>query len=103
MAMSDHPFENTSDLSNDQLLKLEEAEEKMLRNNLGRAEEILLEMLNEDEECIPVLNNLAHLYGRHFSDFERAVELYDTVLRLEPDNAWARDARRRYLRYVGRD
>ena len=101
--MSDHAFENTYDLSEDQLIKLDEAEEKMLRNNLGRAEEILLEMLEADEECIPVLNNLAHLYGRHFSDFEKAVELYDKVLALEPDNAWARDARRRYMRYVGRD
>ena len=101
--MSDHAFENTYDLSDDQLIKLDEAEEKMLRNNLGRAEEILLEMLKDDEECIPVLNNLAHLYGRHFSDFEKAVELYDKVLVLEPDNAWARDARRRYMRYVGRD
>ena len=101
--MSDHAFENTYDLSDDQLTKLDEAEEKMLRNNLGRAEDILLEMLEADEECIPVLNNLAHLYGRHFSDFEKAVELYDRVLSLEPDNAWARDARRRYMRYVGRD
>ena len=55
MAMSDHPFENTYDLSNDQLLKLEEAEEKMLRNNLGRAEEILLEML---KSILIVLTNL---------------------------------------------
>ena len=101
--MSDHAFENTYDLSDDQLTKLDEAEEKKLRNNLGRAEEILLEMLEDDDECIPVLNNLAHLYGRHFSDFEKAVELYDKVLSLEPDNAWARDARRRYMRYVGRD
>ena len=61
--MSDHPFENTYDLSNDQLIKLEEAEEEMLRNNLGKSEEILLQMLDDDNECIPVLNNLAHLYG----------------------------------------
>ena len=101
--MSDHPFENTYELSNEQLIKLEEAEDEMLRNNLGKAEDILLELLGEDDECIPVLNNLAHLYCRHFSDFEKAVELYDKVLRLEPDNAWARDARRRYQRYVGRD
>lgn len=101
--MSDHAFENTYDLSNEQLQSLDEAEEEMLRNNLGKAEEILLSMLVEDEECIPVLNNLAHLYGRHFSDFEKAVEIYEKVLRLEPDNAWARDARRRYMRYVGRD
>jgi tetratricopeptide (TPR) repeat protein len=101
--MSDHAFENTYDLSNAQLQTLDEAEEEMLRNNLGKAEEILLGMLEEDEDCIPVLNNLAHLYGRHFSDFEKAVEIYDKVLSLEPDNAWARDARRRYQRYVGRD
>ena len=101
--MSDHAFENTYDLSNEQLQSLDEAEEEMLRNNLGKAEEILLAMLVEDEGCIPVLNNLAHLYGRHFSDFEKAVEIYGKVLALEPDNAWARDARRRYMRYVGRD
>ena len=80
--MSDHPFENTYELSNEQLIKLEEAEDEMLRNNLGKAEDILLELLGEDDECIPVLNNLAHLYGRHFSDLEKAVELYDKVLRL---------------------
>ena len=101
--MSDHAFENTYDLSNEQLQSLDEAEEEMLRNNLDKAEEILLEMLVEDEDCIPVLNNLAHLYGRHFSDFEKAVEIYGKVLALEPDNAWARDARRRYMRYVCRD
>jgi len=101
--MSDHAFENTYDLSNEQLQSLDEAEEEMLRNNLGKAEEILLAMLVDDEECIPVLNNLAHLYGRHFSDFEKAVEIYGKVLALEPDNDWARDARRRYMRYVGRD
>jgi len=101
--MSDHAFENTYDLSNDQLSQLDDAEEEMLRNNLGKAEDILLKMLEDDEDCIPVLNNLAHLYGRHFSDFEKAVELYEKVLALEPDNAWARDARRLYLRYVGID
>ena len=46
--MSDHPFENTYDLSNEQLLLLDEAEEEMLRNNLGKAEEILLQMLDDD-------------------------------------------------------
>ena len=72
----------------------------MLRNNLGAAEKLLLEMLSEDEECIPVLSNLGHLYGRHLSEFETAIDYYNRVLELEPDNAWARDARRRYLRYV---
>ena len=101
--MSGHAFDNSYDLSNEQLQQLEEAEEAMLRADFGKAEQILLAMLEEDDECIPVLNNLAHLHGRHFSDLEKAVELYDKVLNLEPDNAWARDARRRYLRYVGRD
>ena len=67
-----------------------------------RLERLLLSMLELAPECIPVLNNLAHLYGRHLSEFESAVETYDRVLALEPDNAWARDARRRYLRYIGR-
>ena len=101
--MSDHPFENIYNLSDEQISMLEDAENEMLRNNLGKAEEILNKMLDNNPECIPVLNNLAHLYGRHFSDFEKAVELYDKVLQMEPDNAWARDARRRYQRYVGRD
>jgi len=101
--MSDHAFENTYDLSNEQIDLLTEAEDAMVAFDLGKAERILLKMLEQEEECIPVLNNLAHLYGRHFSDFEKAVEYYDQVLALEPDNAWARDARRRYQRYVGRD
>jgi tetratricopeptide (TPR) repeat protein len=72
----------------------------MLKGSLGRAEEILLSMLNEEPECIPVLSNLGHMYGRHLSEFKTAVDYYDRVLALEPDNAWARDARRRYLRYI---
>lgn len=96
----DTPFENTYDLTLEQLENLDLAEDMMLRNNLGAAEKLLLEMLSEDEECIPVLSNLGHLYGRHLSEFETAIEYYNRVLELEPDNAWARDARRRYLRYV---
>ena len=41
-----------------------------------------------------------HLYGRYLSEFETAVKYYDKVLSIEPDNAWARDSRRRYLRYI---
>ena len=96
----DTPFENTYDLTLEQLENLDQAEDLMLRNNLGAAEKLLLEMLSKDEECIPVLSNLGHLYGRHLSEFETAIEYYNRVLELEPDNAWARDARRRYLRYV---
>ena len=100
MILMSTPFENTYDLTLEQLENLDLAEDMMLRNNLGAAEKLLLEMLSEDEECIPVLSNLGHLYGRHLSEFETAIEYYNRVLELEPDNAWARDARRRYLRYV---
>lgn len=98
--MRDYAFENTYNLSSDQLERLDEAEDLMLKGALGKAESILLAMLEEDGECIPVLSNLGHLYGRHLSEFKTAVDYYDRVLCIEPDNAWARDARRRYLRYV---
>tara|TARA_A100001234_G_scaffold220682_1_gene234235 strand:+ start:302 stop:601 length:300 start_codon:yes stop_codon:yes gene_type:complete len=94
------PFENTYDLSDAQLADLEEAEEMMLKNDLGNAEDLLLSMLEDDGECIPVLSNLGHLYGRYLSEFATAIKYYDKVLSIEPDNAWARDSRRRYLRYI---
>ena len=98
--MAERTFDNTYNLSDKQLLELDEAEELMIKGALGAAEKMLLSMLKADEECIPVLSNLGHLYGRYLSEFENAIEYYDRVLALEPDNAWARDARRRYLRYV---
>lgn len=98
--MGNHAFDNTYNLSDEQLARLDEAEDLMLRGALGKSEEMLLAMLEEDENCVPVLSNLGHLYGRHLSEFQTAVEYYDRVLAIEPDNAWARDARRRYLRYV---
>ena len=98
--MTDHAFDNVYALSDEQLRQLDEAEELMLRGELGKAETLLLSMLEHDEECIPVMANLGHLYGRYLSEFECAVAWYDKVLALEPDNAWARDARRRYLRYI---
>ena len=94
------PFDNTYNLSESQLQRLEDADEMMLKNDLGNAEDLLLEMLEEDNDCIPVLSNLGHLYGRYLSEFETAVTYYDKVLAIEPDNAWARDSRRRYLRYI---
>lgn len=94
------PFDNTYNLSESQLQRLEDAEEMMLKNDLGNAEDLLLKMLEEDNDCIPVLSNLGHLYGRYLSEFETAVTYYDKVLAIEPDNAWARDSRRRYLRYI---
>ncbi|MDC0340912.1 tetratricopeptide repeat protein [Candidatus Poseidoniaceae archaeon] len=101
--MSSHTFDNIYNLSNEQLEQLDNAEELMVKNHLGAAEQLLLKMLEEEEGCIPVLSNLGHLYGRHLSEFENAIKYYDLVLELEPDNAWARDARRRYLRYVELD
>jgi tetratricopeptide (TPR) repeat protein len=101
--MSNHTFDNIYNLSDEQLEQLDNAEELMVKNHLGAAEQLLLKMLEEEEECIPVLSNLGHLYGRHLSEFENAIKYYDLVLELEPDNAWARDARRRYLRYVDLD
>ena len=98
--MTNYAFDNTYDLSEQQLQQLDEAEDLMLKGSLGKAEEILLSMLKDDAECIPVLSNLGHMYGRHLSEFKTAVEYYDRVLALEPDNAWARDARRRYLRSI---
>lgn len=98
--MSDHAFDNVYGLSDDQLQRLDEAEELMLRGELGKAESLLHAMLEEDEACIPVLSNLGHLHGRYLSEFEQAVAWYDRVLLIEPDNAWARDARRRYMRYI---
>ncbi len=93
-------FDNTYELTSEQLEQLDQAEEMMLRNDLGAAEKLLLSMIGDEPDCIPILSNLGHLYGRHLSEFETAIEYYDKVLALEPDNAWARDARRRYLRYV---
>ena len=101
--MSSHTFDNIYNLSDEQLEQLDNAEELMVKNHLGAAEQLLLKMLEEEEGCIPVLSYLGHLYGRHLSEFENAIKYYDLVLELEPDNAWARDARRRYLRYVGLD
>jgi len=49
--MSDHPFENTYDLSNEQLEMLDEAEAEMLRNNLGRAEIYFLQCLSKKKSA----------------------------------------------------
>ncbi len=101
--MTGRTWENTYNLTDEQLSKLEHAEDSMERMDLTSAEQLLLSMLDDAPDCIPVLSNLGHLYGKHLSEFEKAVRYYDMVLEIEPDNAWARDARRRYLRYIGRD
>lgn len=97
--MSSGGWANIYNLTDEQINLLDEAEKKMEMHDLTGAEEILLTMLEEDSDCIPVLSNLGNLYGKYFSEFEKAVDYYEKVLALEPDNAWARDERRRYQRY----
>jgi tetratricopeptide (TPR) repeat protein len=97
--MSDGGWANIYNLTDEQINHLDDAEKKMEMHDLTGAEEVLLAMLVEDGECIPVLSNLGNLYGKYFSEFEKAVEYYEKVLALEPDNAWAIDERRRYQRY----
>ena len=82
---------------------LEEAEGCMEMLDINQAESILLALLEEDSDCVPVLNNLGHMYGRYLSEWETAIEYYDRVLHIEPDNAWARDERRRYQRLLSYD
>jgi tetratricopeptide (TPR) repeat protein len=97
--MGSRGWANIYNLSDEQINQLDDAEKKMEMHDLTGAEEVLLAMLGEDGDCIPVLSNLGNLYGKYFSEFEKAVEYYEKVLELEPDNAWARDERRRYQRY----
>ena len=96
-------WKNIYRLSDDQIASLDEAEGRMEVLDISGAEEILLRMLKEHPNCVPVLNNLGHMSGRYLSEFEKAVEYYDMVLEIEPDNAWARDERRRYRRYLTYD
>ena len=83
--------------------RLEEAENHMEMLDINNAESILMELLEGDSDCVPVLNNLGHMYGRYLSDWEKAIEYYERVLQIEPDNAWARDERRRYRRLLTYD
>jgi tetratricopeptide (TPR) repeat protein len=85
------------------LSNLDKAEDLIEMMDLTKAENLLLEMNKEDPNCVPVLNVLAHMYGRHLSDFENAIKFYNLVLEIEPDNAWARDERRKYSRYLSDD
>ena len=98
--MTKHTWENIYELSDVQLSNLDKAEDLIEMMDLTKAENLLLEMNKEDPNCVPVLNVLAHMYGRHLSDFENAIKFYNLVLEIEPDNAWARDERRKYSRYL---
>ena len=101
--MTKHTWKNIYDLSDEQLHNLDKAEDLIEMMDLTKAENLLLEMNKEDPNCVPVLNVLAHMYGRHLSDFENAIKFYNLVLEIEPDNAWARDERRKYSRYLSYD
>ena len=101
--MASPTWKNTYSLSPGQINQLEEAEDKMESMEITEAEKILLSMIKSDPNCIPALNVLGHLNGRYLSDFEIAIEFYDKVLTLEPENAWARDERRRFRRYSDYD
>ena len=101
--MAEQPYKNVYNLTPEQIDNLDAAEDLMEMHNLTESEELLLKMLEEDSQCVPVLNNLGVLYGKHFCEFEKAIEYYSKVLDIEPDNAWARDERRRYQRYASYD
>ena len=58
-------WKNVYELSSDQIEKLGEAEEMMESMKINQAEEILMSLLKDDEDCIPVLNILGHLHGRY--------------------------------------
>ena len=96
-------WRNIYRLTEDQISKLDDAEDNMEMMRIGSAEKILIGLLEKDSECVPVLNVVARLQGRYLSDFDKAIEYYDRVLSIEPDNAWARDERRRYSRYSNYD
>ena len=101
--MSGPAWKNVYRLSEDQISNLNQAEDFIDMIDLSKAELLLLQMNEADPNCVPILNVLAHMYGRHLSDFESAVEYYSKVLEIEPDNAWARDERRKYSRYLTYD
>jgi len=98
--MSGHDFRNIYNLSEKQLEDLDRAEEMLESQHLNGAEKLLLEMLEKEPKCIPVLNNLGVLYGKYFLEYEKAINYYNQVLELEPSNEWARNERRRYERYT---
>ena len=97
--MTEHAFDNVYGLSDDQLRRLDEAEEFMLRGEMERPRPSSSPCSKRRRMHPRVVQPRPHA-RRHLSEFERAVAYYNRVLDLEPDNAWARDARRRYLRYI---
>tara|TARA_B100001996_G_scaffold27684_1_gene21233 strand:- start:212 stop:517 length:306 start_codon:yes stop_codon:yes gene_type:complete len=101
--MAGPSWRNIYDLKDEQIRDLGEAEDLMELMQISEAESILLNLIDKSPNCIPILNVMGHMQGRYLSDFENAIHYYDKVLELEPDNAWARDERRRYQRYLKYD
>ena len=79
--MSNRSFQNIYGLSDQQLEDLDKAEEMLELQHLNSAEELLLEMLKDSPECIPVLNNLGVLYGKYFLEYEKAIKEIFRVLK----------------------
>ena len=101
--MAGPSWRNIYQLNDQQISDLGLAEDHMELMEISEAESILLKLIDDSPNCIPVLNVMGHMQGRYLSDFENAISYYDKVLKLEPDNAWARDERRRYQRYLNYD
>ena len=60
--MASPRWKNTYSLTSEQIVQLEEAEDKMESMEINDAEAILLSMIDIDPNCIPVLNVLGHLH-----------------------------------------
>ena len=101
--MAGASWRNIYELNDRQIRDLGLDEDHMELMEISEAESILLKLIHDSPDCIPVLNVMGHMQGRYLSDFENAIIYYDKVLKLEPDNAWARDERRRYQRYLDYD
>jgi tetratricopeptide (TPR) repeat protein len=102
-SMAGPTWRNIYDLNENEINNLGIAEDHMELMEIAQAENILIELLNKNPNCIPILNVMGHMQGRYLSDFKNAIKIYEQVLALEPDNAWARDERRRYQRYLNYD
>ena len=80
--MSDHSWKNIYNLSDEQLNNLNKAEDLIEMMDLTKAESLLLDMNKKVPNCVPVLNVLAHMYGRHLSDFESAIKFGSNMVRI---------------------
>ena len=98
--MGNYAFENTYNLTSDQLERLDEAEELMLKGAFGKAETLLLSMLEEDTDCIPFFRISATSTADTCPNSERQWSTMTECYALNPTTHGPETARRRYLRYV---